>query len=524
MSAPFLTERPTDKLSTPRSGFAPKALLTSASALVLATGVERGLGFFANLLAARFGGAATYGGYSLAMTTANNIAAYAGAGIGSTATRFSGEHADGTPQARAVGRALALVSAASAVIASAILFGGARPLASALLGKPSLAPLLQWASLSAGVMILFECCRGFLVGQRRLHSLLVFSSVMGIGMITILPAIAHAGPVAMVCTQAAAAAAAIAAVLLLPKKRAVVSPPESISTQGEASVSGIARKVWHFGLVQLLGIVGLNAAGWWVASLVARSDSTLVEMGLFAVANQARNIVALIPGLLTQSSYAMMASEDAEPGRVLVFCTFLATVLMLVVGGCGIVLLPWILPLAWGSGYGAGVLAGSLALATAIVHMSGSAAAARLTILSLPITGLINAIWSVMVVAFSFLLLTGNFGGATASAAMGIYLVVHTLSAGLVVLALARLRHSPAGLVLLYGVGSASALLLAGLAGVRALAASAATRNWISASEFLVVIAATALALWIGHMQGLSITRLIPPAFAPWRKLSEVAQ
>ena len=131
--------------------------MTGASALIAATGIERGFGFLANLLAARFGGAATFGAYSLAMTTANNIAAYAGAGIGSTATRFSGEYPRGTPGYRALARALALVSGLSALIATVALFFGARPLATLLLRQSSLVPLLEWASISAGVMILFEC-------------------------------------------------------------------------------------------------------------------------------------------------------------------------------------------------------------------------------------------------------------------------------------------------------------------------------------------------------------------------------
>ena len=509
-------------VETPPTGFTPKTLLTSASALVAATGVERGLGFLANLLAARWGGAAIFGGYSLAMTTANNIAAYAGAGIGSTATRFAGEHPAGSPEARSVGRALALVSAVSAVLAAAILFGGAKPLAALLLNKPALASLLQWASLSAGVMILFECCRGYLVGQRRLSSLLLFSGVMGVGMILALPAIAHLGPAAMVCTQAAVASVAIAAVLLMPAAaRAATAPSVAPVNVSPATVSGMARRVWHFGFVQLLGIAGLNAAGWWLASLVARSDSTLVEMGLFAVASQVRNIVALVPGLLTQSSYAMMASEDAEPGRVLVFCTFLATFLMLILGGIGIILLPFALPLAWGKTYAAGVLAGSLALATAIVHMSGSAAAARLTILSLPVTGVINALWSAMVVGFSLVLLTGRFGSASAAAAMGIYLIAHTLSAGMVLLALLKRRQAPAGLTPLFAIGTSAAVLLAALAIARAASPLAGTRTWITGMEVLVVAAASGLVLAAGHAHGLSVTRLAGPVFARFRRASK---
>src|SRR5271163_857386 len=63
-------------------------LLSGTSALGVVTLLERGLGFLANLAVARVGGAQIFGAYSVAMTTATNVASYAGAGIGTTANRF----------------------------------------------------------------------------------------------------------------------------------------------------------------------------------------------------------------------------------------------------------------------------------------------------------------------------------------------------------------------------------------------------------------------------------------------------
>ena len=71
-------------------------LFTGTSSVGVAIIVERGLGFVANLVAARHGGTQVFGAYSLALTTANNIASYAGAGIGTTANRFSGQYPAGT--------------------------------------------------------------------------------------------------------------------------------------------------------------------------------------------------------------------------------------------------------------------------------------------------------------------------------------------------------------------------------------------------------------------------------------------
>ncbi|MDQ1468847.1 MAG: hypothetical protein QOJ99_327, partial [Bryobacterales bacterium] len=59
---------------TSESGSLARRILTASSALGTATALERGMGFLANFFGARIGGAATFGAYSLALTTANSIA------------------------------------------------------------------------------------------------------------------------------------------------------------------------------------------------------------------------------------------------------------------------------------------------------------------------------------------------------------------------------------------------------------------------------------------------------------------
>jgi hypothetical protein len=62
----------------------------------------------------------------------------------------------------------------------------------------------------------------------------------------------------------------------------------------------------------------MNIAGWWLTSLVAKSDPTMVQMSLFAVAHQLRNMVALVPSLLIEGSFAEMANEKPSwKGRMI---------------------------------------------------------------------------------------------------------------------------------------------------------------------------------------------------------------
>src|SRR5580693_8781766 len=126
-----------------------RLLFSGSSALGLATLLERGMSFLANIAAARLGGSHVFGAYSVAMTTANNVASYAGAGIGTTANRFSGEYPYGSPAYGGLLRALAVVSLASAALAAGILWLAAQPLAKYLLLNPALAHLLRVAALSS---------------------------------------------------------------------------------------------------------------------------------------------------------------------------------------------------------------------------------------------------------------------------------------------------------------------------------------------------------------------------------------
>ncbi|MDQ2777572.1 MAG: oligosaccharide flippase family protein [Acidobacteriota bacterium] len=439
------------------SGRVARDLVSGTTALGLAVVIERGFGFLANLLAARIGGAATFGAYSLAITTANNVSTYAAGGIGSTAIRFSGRYPRESAGYATLTRVLLIVSVVSACLGALCLWAGAGPIA-ALLGKRSLTTLLQWTALSAAGMILLECCRGFLVGQRRIAAILLLSLTVGLGMITLIPLMARVGPVSMICSQGSITAGAV--LICIAFFRPLGLGPSRGAGQSEP-LGPMLRAVWSFGGVQLAGLIGLNAAGWWLTSLVARADTTMSQMGFFAIASQLRNIASLAPGLLTESSLAVMAQgeDDVEktPDRVMAICTFATTFASLLVAGIGIVIVPWLLPLLYGKSYAAASAATAIALATAVIHMGSGPASARMSIVSIRVTGVINTIWAVVVaVAATVFLLSG--GNAWKGAL--IYFGAHILSAGLLLRGLSQRNCVPQGMKSIYAIGGASTILL----------------------------------------------------------------
>ena len=451
---------------TPASSQAMRQLVSGTSALGLSVILERGAGFLANTLALRFGGLATFGAYSFAISTANNIATYAAAGIGATAARFSGKYQHGTPEYGTFARVLSVVSILSAFVAAVGLWLGATPVAR-LLGQPHLTGLLHWAALSAAGIVLLECARGFFVGQRRIAALVLLSTVVGAGMLTVLPlaALRHS-PIRMIISQGALTVAAVVICLLLARPLSLRAPR---GEEQSGNFQSMLREVWSFGLVQLAGLVGSNLAGWWLITLVARADTSMVQMGLFGIASQLRNLVGLAPGLLTEGSYAVMADPAGEeaktPQHILGFTSFVSCLTGMSLASVGIVLAPWLLRLIYKLSSGTASVTVAIGLTLAVMHMGNAPAAARLSIVSIRASGVINTLWAIFVASAGTLLM---LHGGSAAMALTVYLLAHTLSSVLVLAVLARKASLPRGMPSTFVVAAGSTGVLAGFAALRA--------------------------------------------------------
>ena len=470
-----------------------RKVVKGTSALGVSVVLERGAGFLANTLALRYGGLATFGAYSFAISTANNIATYAAAGIGATAARFSGKYQHGAAGYATFTRVLGLVSVVSALVAAFGLWLGATPVAH-LLGQPRLTGLLHWAALSAAGIVLVECARGFFVGQRRIAALVLLSLLVGAGMLMLLPlAATRHNPVRMIISQGALTVTAVGLCLLLARPLRLLAP-RTEKIPGE--FRSMLREVWGFGLVQLVGLVGSNLAGWWLITLVARADTSMVQMGLFGIASQLRNLVGLAPGLLTEGSYAVMADPAGEeartPQHILGFTSFISSLTGMVFASLGILFAPWLLHLIYKLSYGSASMTVAIALTLAVMHMGNAPAAARLSIISIRASGVINTLWAVFVAVTGTLLM---LHGGSAAMAMGVYLLAHTISSILVLSVLASKASLPRGLPLTFAVATGGTGTIAGLAAARALRPEATSLLTLSMLLVMMLAVGTMLAL-----------------------------
>lgn len=425
-------------------------LVGGTSALGVSVAVERGVGLIANILAARLGGKGVFGAYSFAIGTANQISMYAAGGIGATATRFSGKYPRGSAGYSTLRRALVIVSLLSAALAATGLWLGAAPIAH-LVDKASMTGLLRWAAISSVGIILLECARGFFVGQRHLAALLLLSVLVGAGMLTLLPTTAYRhDPRAMLVAQGAVAIVAVLICIAFARRLGLRATPSSLPP---LPLGSMLREVWTFGGIQLASLIGSNISGWWLSAVVARNDTSLVQISFLTIANQLRNLVALAPSLLTEGSYAVMADprheETRTPQRVMALCCYAALAVSVLLALAGMIAVPWLLTLLYGSAYAGAGTTIALGLATAVAHMGTAPAAARLTIVSLRATAVINTVWAVIVAVAATLLLVR---GGSAWQAMGVYFLAHFVSALLVLLTLKRKDNLPVGMLPLFAV------------------------------------------------------------------------
>ncbi len=474
----------------PVSSDVAKHVVQGTSTLGAAVFVERGASFLANVLAARLGGAHVFGAYSLGITTANNISTYAAGGIGTTATRFSGKYPYDSGSYRVFAQVMATISLLSAALAALALTFGAGPIAR-LLHATELTGLLRWAGITAAGMVLLECARGFFVGQRRLLALAALSVLVGVGMIGSLPAVSLTHrPVLMVISHGAVTLTSVALCGLLAARLHLLPPA---GTRPSIGFLPLLREVWGYGLIQLSGLVSANVAGWWITAMVARGDTTLLQISFFAVASQLRNLIGLFPALLTEGSFAAMATPDGSgesvPHRVMALCTYASTFVSFVIASVAAITAPLVLRLIYGRSFTMAALAVSVGVGVAVVQMGNAPPSARLSVVSIRSTAVINSVWALFTAAVGTALM---LHGGTAAGAMGVFMAAHVLIAAMVLIGLARRDRLPAGMVPLFIVSTVATVALALLAVYRA--SHAGLTGSVSA---LMALVACAACLWM---------------------------
>jgi O-antigen/teichoic acid export membrane protein len=269
----------------------------------------------------------------------------------------------------------------------------------------------------------------------------------------------------MLIAQSSVAMGAVFMCLLFYRSLGLVS---QVQPEHTLPVGSLLRRIWSFSLMQIAGIVSMNIGGWWLTTLIAKGDTTMKQVGYFAVAHQLRNMVALMPSLIIEGSFAEM-TESADgrqrsPDQVTAICTYVATLVTVVLAGFGMIVVPWVLPLIYGRAYASASPAAAIALATAVIHMGSGAAAFRVSVLSIRTSIVVNTTWALVVGGAATLFLLRGGGAATGAA---VYLGAHVVTSILVLGFLRRRGNAPRGMISAFSIGALCIIALAGLSLLR---------------------------------------------------------
>jgi len=278
------------------------AIWSVASALVI-----QAASLGASILIARILGARGFGELGLLRNTILLLGSLAGPALGSAATRYVAQYRSSDKEA--AGRVLRLLLLASVALGLAIAGTGfvkATTIAERLLGAPSLAPSLRYASLVAFPMILGGVQIGALAGMESFRSIMRITSAES-GLTLILPTVGawHSG------VEGAVLGYLAAALLALPIKHHSLS--RVLVTNGirlrQQQAGHDFRVLSDFALPSLLIALSMTPAEWFVRVILSRQPSGFVQLGVFTAAQSWAAIIQVIPSRI--ASRFMLASYQA---------------------------------------------------------------------------------------------------------------------------------------------------------------------------------------------------------------------
>jgi O-antigen/teichoic acid export membrane protein len=376
--------------------------------------ISRILGLFSSVLIARMLGTVGFGELGVIQSSVGMFGTFAGFGLGLTATKHVAE-LRGQDPFRA-GRIIALSSLVSWLtggVLAALLVGYAPWLATRTLAAPHLSGLLRIGSLLLLLGAINGAQSGALAGFEAFKRIASINLVSGVVGFPIMVGTAW-------CWGLEGAMWGLVA------SQALNSLLNYDGLRKEARRAGVplgfvgATREWHvlwrFSLPALLGGVMVGPAHWVCNTIIVNQPAGYEEMGLFNAANQWRQAVLFLPGLLASVALPMMSNlrgpgDGQDYRRVLIVNLGLSFVSSAVIALPIAMVAPWIM-----AQYGIGFYAGGnvLSLLCIVSLIMATANVIGQTIVS---EGrmwggfILNAMWATVLISTCFVLRTRGATG-----------------------------------------------------------------------------------------------------------------
>jgi O-antigen/teichoic acid export membrane protein len=271
--------------------------------------IARLLGFVASILVARFLGREGFGRLGVIQSTVAMFQVFAGFGLGLTATKYVSEFRVSDPQraGRIIGMSH-LVAIVSGGIVSGVLFFSSDWLAQHTLAAPELAPLLRIAA----PMLLLSSLNGSQLGA--LSGFEAFKDIAQVNLIAGLLTF----PLIVLGTFAAGLTGATWALLA---SLVITCGLSQARLRMRVRLNSVSIRysgphdwpiLWRFTIPAVLGGAMVPPVNWVCVALLVNSPGGYGAMGLFNAANQWRNLLMFIPGIMMQAALPMMSAAHSD--------------------------------------------------------------------------------------------------------------------------------------------------------------------------------------------------------------------
>jgi O-antigen/teichoic acid export membrane protein len=392
--------------------------------------IARFLGFAASILVARWLGREGFGRLGVIQSTVAMFQVFAAFGLGLTATKYVSEFRTHDPgrTGRIIGLSH-LVATVSGAVMSAVLFFSADWLSSHTLAAPELAPLLRIAA----PVLLFSSINGSQMGA--LSGFEAFKDVAQVNLIAGLLTfpLTIVGTLLWGLTGATASllASLVITCCLSQVRLRVQARKYFVPIQYSGPHDWLV--LWRFTVPAVLGGAMVPPVNWVCVALLVNSPGGYSAMGLFNAANQWRNLLMFIPGIMMQAALPIMSAAHSNGETTPDFYHTLKMAQNLIVA----VAFPVATILMFGSGiilhiYGRGFYGGESVviglIATTLIQCIGAASGTAIEARGRMWMGLLlNGSWAASYLGFVYLTVTHLGANSLAFGLFVSYLVV-TLS------------------------------------------------------------------------------------------------
>ncbi|MEK8088974.1 oligosaccharide flippase family protein [Thermithiobacillus plumbiphilus] len=395
----------------------------------LGTVVYRGAVLISSILIAKIIGQVEFGKLGAIQTTVNMLGLLAGLGLGQTATRYVARCRTSDPFK--AGRVIAmteLLAYAMAMLISSALYMGAPWIAKYTLAEPDLADLLRIGAVLLFFSVLSGAQTGAIAGFEAFHLVARINFISAI--ITV--------PAVLIGTLVDGVSGAVWGMSLSQMVNWIMTNAalrkEIRRLEFPLIFSGCFKEIHilkNFSFPALLANMVVGIAVWGGTALLVNQTNGYAEMGLFNAANQWRNLILFIPGIIMQVSLPILSAavssrDDNDYQKALTLTQSMMVIVSFPVATALMFLSGPILKM-----YGSGFVAGSYifigAIFTGLVQCIGAATGPAIEARGVMWFGFfLNLSWAAMFLLLATMTVS-TWGGEALAFAMALSYVILTV-------------------------------------------------------------------------------------------------